>query len=587
MQHYRPLVMSLWGLSLRFWGKHNALPLHILTLALHVANAVLVGRLAKVLSGNMGAFAATALFASFPWTYQVMPSPGSLSKPVALCLILTACLLYYQGRIRDKSYLLWAAVACAVLAPFAYEAAMTVGGYLILTEWILWRRRCVSHPEPRVFLALLAAVPFLLLWRIVPNSYETISFPGWEALFQNSIYFAQALSWPISLLAKPLMQFGGLSDGIATAIVAFSSIILLVFTLKRRAPLTLCFALCWWGLSLGVQWVILPFRYVIDGPRILYAAAAGVALLWAGIIAQSMQQKPLAQGFASLLLLAMTVWGMRFAHRRMLLCEGAINVLEEATQYAIQQNNGPEPLVYVNVPGWVAPNENEFALGHEGYTLVPSYYGTDLTDFIFVNTGYATEATVVGLEDIRKPWIARIGYQGETLSHKDLAPIIRKARSVAITGYEPDRLVLLPVGQVRPKAEQPRDVRATFQQGVILQDLEITPKEDELSIVLAWYIQHQLTVPYTIFVHLYDANGQLVAQADGLPLGGLLPLTACAPGDQIREQRSIRLPTPYPTGTYVVGIGLYRSDTGERMPALDAIGNPLSDSMYREPILLP
>ena len=36
-------------------------------------------------------------------------------------------------------------------------------------------------------------------------------------------------------------------------------------------------ALGWAALSLGVMWVTLSFRYVIDGPRILYPAAPGAA----------------------------------------------------------------------------------------------------------------------------------------------------------------------------------------------------------------------------------------------------------------------------------------------------------------------
>lgn len=35
---------------------------------------------------------------SFPFSYQMMPSPGSQSKPLSAFLILLACALYSRGR---------------------------------------------------------------------------------------------------------------------------------------------------------------------------------------------------------------------------------------------------------------------------------------------------------------------------------------------------------------------------------------------------------------------------------------------------------------------------------------------------------
>ena len=100
LQHYRPLLLTLWTTSGKLFGPHNPWPLHLLSLLLHIANASLVGWLACRLLPGLAAISATALFATFPLSYQAIPSPGSQSKPLCTFLILLSCVLYWQGRSR-------------------------------------------------------------------------------------------------------------------------------------------------------------------------------------------------------------------------------------------------------------------------------------------------------------------------------------------------------------------------------------------------------------------------------------------------------------------------------------------------------
>jgi len=266
MQHYRPLVLSIWALSMELFGPHNAWPLHLLTLLLHVGNACLVGWLAyQVSSQKAVAIAACALFATFPFSYQVMPSPGSQSKPLSTLLILVACWLYWKGRRDGRRILLGVSIPVAFLAPFAYEAAVTVGGFMLLTEFLLWRKGLLERMSPYALLLVLLGAPFLVAWALVPSSYSTLSFPGVEALWQSSIYFLQGLTWPAALLAKPLMRFTGLSDGIATAWVAYSATItLLLVSVWRRRTDTLIVAFTWYGLPVGNPLVSLCDRRAED-----------------------------------------------------------------------------------------------------------------------------------------------------------------------------------------------------------------------------------------------------------------------------------------------------------------------------------
>jgi len=103
---------------------------------------------------------------------------------------------------------------------------------------------------------------------------------------------------------------------------------------------------------------------------------------------------------------------------------------------------------------------------------------------------------------------------------------------------------------------------------------EYTP--DDVSLTLWWRATAAPETDYTIFVHLYDAAGNLVAQADGVPNDGLSPTRIWQPGDVVRDVHRFPSGTVVPeSGTFLVGA--YRPDTGERAPVtLD--GAPLPDN---------
>jgi len=593
LQHYRPLPLSLWVVSGRLFGTHNPWPLHLLSLLLHVGNASLVGWLAyRLIPHAAAAASATALFATFPFSYQAIPSPGSQSKPLSTFLILLACLLYWEGRSRRSKA--WVAVSAlpALLTPFAYEAGVTVGGFLILMEFLLWRRKVVDRPSRRSLLFALIGLLFVGVWALVPQSSDPVSFPGWEALWQNGIYFMQALTWPLSLLAKPLMNWTGLRDQTATTWVAYPSFVLLIVMFLRRRRLDALLAyVTWYVLSLAVQWTMLAFQYVIDGPRILYTASVGMALLWADLLTTLgfAQHRRMDQIVAGLALITMVVWGLGFITERIDLCRAGLSVLSEASARVIQAGEG-EVQLFVNLPSWLAPRRRGFALGHEGYTMLPPYADTGLDDFVYANTGAKREVWARSFPDIRRQWRALIGYHAPDSSREELAGDVRRASRVWILGYGEDRLGLLEVGGVEAEAttakrEETGDL-STFGEAVTLTAIRTDSTGSELTVDLHWRSLRAMQGPYTVFVHLYTEDGRLVAQGDGLPLGGLFPFRFWQPGDTVHDVRHIRLPGDLDAGEYVVGVGLYRSDTGERIPAIDGRGQRLAEEMVRAKVSL-
>jgi hypothetical protein len=71
---------------------------------------------------------------------------------------------------------------------------------------------------------------------------------------------------------------------------------------------------------------------------------------------------------------------------------------------------------------------------------------------------------------------------------------------------------------------------------------------------------------YTVFVHLLDASGALVAQKDAEPEEGRAPTTSWAPREVIADPYSIELPGTLAPGEYALEVGLYQAASGKRLP---------------------
>jgi len=593
LQHYRPLVFSIWAASGKLFGPHNPWPLHLLSLLLHIANATLVGWLAyQIIPGPRAALVATVLFTTFPFSYQAIPSPGSQSKPLSTFLILLACYLYWEGRSRRSRPLVVASGLPALLAPFAYEAAVTIGAYILLMEYLLYRKKLVGAPSAWSLSFILIGPLFVGIRALVPISADPISFPGWEALWQNSVYFAQGLTWPMSLLAKPLMQWTGLRDQVATALVAYLSLALLILLSFRRRHFALLAAFMFFYLSLAVQWLVLPFGYVIDGPRILYAASVGAALFWANLltIPPSSAHWRAAQAVAAVMLVAMVAWSLDFIGQRIHLCDVGLAALSDASA-KVAEAPEDEVQLFINLPSWLAPRRRGFALGHEGYLLLPMYTGAGLNDFVYANTGLKREVWVESLADIRREWKVLIGYYAPCSSVEAIADRIRRASRVWVLGFGADRLEIIEAGNViseeAPETGQEEHDLAIFAGAVALQKIKAHPRGSELILDLYWRPLQTLGEPYTVFVHLYGYDDRLVAQADGLPLGGTFPFRLWEADRTVRDVRRIPIPENLDFSQCSIGVGLYRTDTGERASAIDRQGRALADDMWCEKVVLP
>jgi len=86
-----------------------------------------------------------------------------------------------------------------------------------------------------------------------------------------------------------------------------------------------------------------------------------------------------------------------------------------------------------------------------------------------------------------------------------------------------------------------------------------------LAVTLYWRNLQPVVEDYTVFVHLLDAGGETVAQHDGPPQEGAYPTSVWDPGEVVADEHRLSLPHGFPQGDYLLRVGLYLLETGERL----------------------
>lgn len=135
-----------------------------------------------------------------------------------------------------------------------------------------------------------------------------------------------------------------------------------------------------------------------------------------------------------------------------------------------------------------------------------------------------------------------------------------------------------PPAFTRAAAPRRHVLDARFGNLIALSTYDVTPNiarpGDILDVTFTWRALAPITQPYTIFVHLLDANGNLITQHDGMPQQGLAPTTCWSPGDDIPDAHTLVIPGDTAPGSYTLIAGLYFLETGERLPVQGTNATP-------------
>jgi hypothetical protein len=115
----------------------------------------------------------------------------------------------------------------------------------------------------------------------------------------------------------------------------------------------------------------------------------------------------------------------------------------------------------------------------------------------------------------------------------------------------------------------------------LLQEAAVEVTEGEIILSVTWQVVEPDGVFYTTFVHLRDAEGGSVGQADRPPAE---PTHTWVSGQVIRETYHLARPEG---GRYIITIGLYDQTNGLRLPVYSAAGIPLPDEQYVLEVTVP
>ena len=89
---------------------------------------------------------------------------------------------------------------------------------------------------------------------------------------------------------------------------------------------------------------------------------------------------------------------------------------------------------------------------------------------------------------------------------------------------------------------------------------EATVPGDVVEVHLAWQALAPVDISYRIYLHVQDADGNLVAQSDGEPAGWSRPTTGWAVGEIVSDVRSVKIPADAAAGDYTMRAGIYAPD---------------------------
>jgi hypothetical protein len=140
--------------------------------------------------------------------------------------------------------------------------------------------------------------------------------------------------------------------------------------------------------------------------------------------------------------------------------------------------------------------------------------------------------------------------------------IIHQDRVRLLTGEDVATVATLKIPLAPTNSRPAQILSADFGDAIHLAGYTLDATAGELRLSLFWQAGKPPDADYTVFVHVVDANGNIAAQSDSQPLNGQYPTSIWSAGETVVDERTL----PVSAGTYQVFVGLYRFETGGRLP---------------------
>lgn len=143
--------------------------------------------------------------------------------------------------------------------------------------------------------------------------------------------------------------------------------------------------------------------------------------------------------------------------------------------------------------------------------------------------------------------------------------------------------------QVAPTAAvDPQPLPVQFDEGVSLLGYTLAQSwagaGEAINFTLLWQAREPMRDSFKVFTHLIDTTDIIWGQKDNLPVKNRRPTDSWLPGELIVDNYTIPVDPTVPPGRYILEVGMYSPDTGERLPVLGPNGQPIAGRVLLEPI---
>ncbi|MCB8980884.1 MAG: glycosyltransferase family 39 protein [Ardenticatenaceae bacterium] len=120
-------------------------------------------------------------------------------------------------------------------------------------------------------------------------------------------------------------------------------------------------------------------------------------------------------------------------------------------------------------------------------------------------------------------------------------------------------------------------IAAQFGSHIQLHSYDLAVDSEHLELTLYWRAESVPENNWFVFVHLVNSAGDIVAQQDFFPAGGLRPTIGWRANEVITDVHQLALPPDLPPGPYFLRVGLFEPDTFVR-PSVTMNNQPQPDN---------
>jgi hypothetical protein len=586
--NYRPVRLVPWIIVRDLFGWFRADMLHFVSLSVHVLNTALLAALAQRMTRlwhfrGYGFTAFSALvFGLFPFSYQAVIWSGALSHPMmTLCGIagVHAFLSARMSRTSHRSKVFLGLSAILLLAAcLSHEQGVVFGFLVVLFEGAFaWHER----RRPRAGAFLLAGLMFLYAafykWYLQPLWTDPRTLPltdGMPELLSKTAYMAQGLVAWLLVISRYLFGLPQQKSLIIFALTLVSNIAILLTLWRYKRLMLGLLSLVWWGVAVAPAVILLSEGYVLSGPRLMYAASVGIALLYAGVIATLLREwrSYVLRGTLVVIVIGYSLWCVPYILDKFNETDRLATAIR-AIDADLRVSDPASQVLLIDFPLWSGPLNPTFLIGSEGMlffqdevlpasTMIASVGNTQRQT---VHVRYS-EPMMYGPQHV-------YGVGGQSVDAVALKDKLLASNYIYRFYYDLPGLRAQRLAVIQPSGSESAQL-ARFTKGqasATLETAQAVTCRDHVVLEMTWSNVTGLQEPVAVFVHGMDAGGQQVAVADRDPVGGLLPLNEIPAGVQVNERRAFTTTDSLPAVAQIQ-VGVYSRVDGERYQAAQADG---------------